>query len=191
MMISNDPTKVDGGSRGTAWSDEEVVARVRAGDTALYEVLMRRHNRTVYRVVRSVLRGDDEVEDVMQQAYVSAFAKLDQFRSASRFSTWLVAVALNEARGRVRKRTLHAIADAENADPPPPAPHTPENEVAMREYVALVERAVEQLPAVYRSVFVLRHVEGLDTSETAAALGVSEDVVKTRLHRACVLLRER
>jgi RNA polymerase sigma-70 factor (ECF subfamily) len=176
-------------ARDPTLTDEEVVARVRSGDGAMYEVLMRRHNRTVYRAVRSVLRDTDDVEDVMQQAYVSAYARLDQFRGAARFSTWLVAVALNEARSRLRRGTRRSLADSARLEPPAAAPSTPETEVAMREYVALVERAVEQLPDDYRTVFVLRHVEGLGTAETAAALAVSEDVVKTRLHRSRALLR--
>jgi RNA polymerase sigma-70 factor (ECF subfamily) len=150
---------------------------------------MRRHNRLVYRAIRSLLRDEDEVEDVMQQAYLSAYAKLDQFHGDARFSTWLVAVALNEARGRLRRRTLRALADVAAAEPAA-APPTPEAEVAMREFVGSVERAVERLPAGYRTVFVLREIEGLATAETAAALGVSEEVVKTRLHRARALLRE-
>lgn len=171
-------------------TDEEVVERVLAGDLALYELLMRRHNRTVYRAVRSLIRDESEVEDVMQQAYVSAYARLDQFRGESRFSTWLVTVALNEARGRLRKLALRAVAgDAGHTSPDATSPN-PETEVAMRELVTLVERAIERLPAPYQTVFMLRMVEGLDTAETAAALGVSDDVVKTRLHRARSLLRE-
>jgi RNA polymerase sigma-70 factor (ECF subfamily) len=171
-------------------TDEEVVARVRAGDLAAYELLMRRHNRLVYRAIRSLVRDEDEVEDVMQQAYVSAFTRLDQFRGESRFSTWLVAVALNEARARLRRQTLRAVADDAGAGRPETTPPTPESEVAMREFVTLVERAVERLPEMYQTVFMLREVEGLATAEAAAALGVSEDVVKTRLHRARTLLRE-
>jgi RNA polymerase sigma-70 factor (ECF subfamily) len=172
---------------GASLPDEEIVARVRAGEVALYELLMRRHNRTVYRAIRSLLRDEDEVEDVMQQAYVSAYAKLDAFRGEARFSTWLVAVALNEARGRLRRRTLRAVQDDGVT---PSGPPTPESEVAMRELVGSVERAVDRLPGAYRTVFVLREVEGLDTASTAAALDVSEEVVKTRLHRARALLRE-
>lgn len=168
-------------------SDEQLVERVRAGDVALYELLMRRHNRAVYRAVRSMVRDEDEVEDVMQQAYVSAYLRLDQFRGDARFGTWLVAVALNEARGRLRKAKLRAVADEEGPTPQPPA--SPEGEVAMREEIRLVEREVERLPESHRTVFLLREVEGLDTAETAYALGVSEDVVKTRLHRARALLR--
>lgn len=170
-------------------TDEQIVARVRAGDVALYELLMRRHNRAVYRAIRSLLRDEDEVEDVMQQAYLSAYARLDQFRGDARFGTWLVAVALNEARQRLRKAKLRAVADEEGPAPRPAA--SPESEVAMREVVELIEREVERLPEGHRTVFLLREVEGLDTAETAAALGVSEDVVKTRLHRARALLRAR
>jgi RNA polymerase sigma-70 factor (ECF subfamily) len=168
--------------------DEEVVRRVRGGEVALYEVLMRRHNRVVYRAIRSLI-GEDEVEDVMQQTYLAAFARLAQFRGESRFSTWLVAVALNEARSRLRKRTLRALADDAGASPPAAPAPDPESEVSMRETMALVERAVERLPAAYRTVFMLRDVEGLSTADAAAALAVSEDVVKTRLHRARALLR--
>lgn len=174
---------------GATPTDEQIVERVRAGDVALYELLMRRHNRAVYRAIRSLIRDEAEVEDVMQQAYLSAYARLDQFRGDARFGTWLVAVALNEARGRLRKAKLRAVADEEGPAPGPAA--SPESEVAMREVVELVEREVERLPESHRTVFLLREVEGLGTAETASVLGVSEDVVKTRLHRARVLLRAR
>jgi RNA polymerase sigma-70 factor (ECF subfamily) len=174
--------------RAAVPTDEEVVRRVLAGDLASYEILMRRHNRTVYRAIRSLLRDSDEVEDAMQQTYLSAYARLDRFRGASRFSTWLVAIALNEARGRLRRRTLRAVADREGAEPPPPP--TPESQAATRELVAALERAIERLPAQYRTVVLLREVEGLATAEAAEALDVSEDVVKTRLHRARALLRD-
>jgi RNA polymerase sigma-70 factor (ECF subfamily) len=167
--------------------DEEIVARVRAGETPLYELLVRRHDRLVYRAVRAVLRDEDEVEDAMQQAWLAAFGRLASFGGASRFSTWLVTIALNTARDRLRRRTVRSAGSGE-APPPPP---TPEREVGLRELVAVVERAVDALPEGYRTVLVLRAVEGLGTADTAAALGVEEDVVKTRLHRARALLRER
>src|SRR2546425_877975 len=88
-------------------TDEQVVARVRAGDTALFEVLMRRNNQRLYRAVRAVLRDEAEVEDVMQQAYVSAFAHLHQFAGEARFSTWLLRIGVNEAFGRLRQRRRH------------------------------------------------------------------------------------
>lgn len=179
-------------ARDPALPDEEVVRRVRAGETWLYEVLMRRHNAKVYRAVRSVLRNEAEVEDAMQQAYLAAFARIDQFAGASRFSTWLVSVALNEARSRAR-RADHPleleVVDGAAYDPTTPSTPDPEHEASMHELVTLAERAIDRLPSMYRTVFVLREVEGLDTAETAAAVGVSEDVVKTRLRRARGLLR--
>jgi RNA polymerase sigma-70 factor, ECF subfamily len=181
-------------ARDPALPDEEVVRRVRAGETWLYEVLMRRHNPKVYRAVRSILRDEAEAEDAMQQAYLAAYSRLDQFQGASRFSTWLVSVALNEARSRAR-RADHplelAAVDGAAVDPSagPPAPD-PEHEASMHELVTLTEKAIDRLPPLYRMVFVLREVEGLDTAEAAAALGSTEDVVKTRLRRARALLRD-
>jgi RNA polymerase sigma-70 factor, ECF subfamily len=173
-----------------ALTDEMVVARVRAGETALYEILMRRHNRTVYRAVRALLRDEDEVEDVMQQAYLSAYAKLDRFSGEARFSTWLVSIALNEARDRLRRRSVRAVAAAAHEVEPQAPPPTPEDQVNEHELARLLERAVDELPTDYRAVFVLRTIEGMATADAAAALGVSEDVVKTRLHRARAQLRD-
>ena len=163
-------------------TDAQVVERVRAGDLALFEVLMRRHNQRVYRAIRSILRDEAEVEDVMQQAYVAAYAHLDQFQGASLFSTWLVRIAVNEALGRKRRARrlvgLEAAPDAAVTSP------DQEEQAVVRELAAIVEGAIDALPEMYRTVLVLREVEGMSTSDTAQALGVSEEVVKTRLHRA-------
>jgi RNA polymerase sigma-70 factor (ECF subfamily) len=180
-------------------SDEEVVARVRDGDTSLFEVLMRRHNQRLYRAVRSVLRDESEVEDVMQQAYLAAFTHLAQFAGTAKFSTWLVRIGINEALLRLRqRRRLHPVAAVarqdeleETAPPPedPPMP-TPEDRTAGRELGRLLEETVDQLPAAYRQVFMLRLVEGLDTAETAAALDLGEEAVKQRLHRARAMVQQ-
>lgn len=178
-----------------ALTDEQVVERVLAGDRDLFELLMRRHNGRVYRTVRSVLRDESEVEDVMQGAYVRAWMNLGQFKGNARFSTWLVRIALNEAMGRRRTRqtarlvVVGEIPDgAEDTVAAPPA--SPEDRAEARELSALLERAVDALPELYRTVYMLRNVESLSVSETAEALAVSEDVVKTRLHRAKSLLRD-
>jgi RNA polymerase sigma-70 factor (ECF subfamily) len=180
-----------GVARDAALGYEEVVARVRAGDLAVYELLVRRHNRAVYRACRALLRDDAEAEDAAQEAWVSAFARLSSFEGSARFGTWIVTIALNEARSRLRRRAVRTAAAAAGWTPEPEAAPGPEREVAMREAARLVEAAVDGLPAAYREVFVLRGVEGLSTEDAAAALGVSEDVVKTRLHRARTLLRDR
>jgi RNA polymerase sigma-70 factor (ECF subfamily) len=177
-------------ARDATLTDDAVVERVRHGETGLYEVLMRRHNTRVYRAVRSVLRDEGEVEDVMQQAYLAAFSKLDQFSGAARFSTWLISIALNEAHTRLRRRARLAAVTAVPDGRTSSDDESPEGEVDMRERVALVERELDALPEAYRTVLMLRVVEELDTDDTAAILGVSSDVVKTRLHRARAMLRD-
>ena len=169
-------------------TDAEVVRRVVAGDTALFEILIRRYNQRVYRAVRAVLRGEDEVEDAMQQAYLSAFAHLGQFAERAQFSTWLIRIAVNEALARLRKRGRvdweMEMPELESSAP------SPEEQAQTSQIRAVVEQELDALPGTYRTVLVLRDVEGLSTAEAAEALGVSEDVVKTRLHRARGMVRE-
>jgi RNA polymerase sigma-70 factor (ECF subfamily) len=129
----------------------------------------------------------------MQEAYVSAFQHLDQFQGSAAFSTWLVRIAVNTALARVRaRRPMAAVSDEHEEDTMSMTPEVPEPErrAAAREAAALLERALDTLPELYRTVFVLREVEEMDTAECASALGVTEDVVKTRLHRARAALRE-
>jgi RNA polymerase sigma-70 factor, ECF subfamily len=176
-------------------SDEQIVQRVVQGDRALFEILMRRNNTRVYRAVRSLLRDESEVEDAMQAAYVRAYAKLDTFRGGSRFSTWLIQIALNEALGRLRQKRRHpAVSLTLVEDTPMPSnstpPLTPEAQLSQRELSVVLERAVDSLPELYRVVFMLRDVDGMDTADAARALGVTEDVVKTRLSRARAALRQ-
>jgi RNA polymerase sigma-70 factor, ECF subfamily len=183
---------------GAALADEEVVRRVRAGQTGLFEILMRRYNQRLYRVARAILRDDAEAEDVMQHAYVAAYIHLDQYAGRALFSTWLTRIAVHEALARLRRRGREvAGAGGPWGDPDEDvislqrsAGPDPEQQVLEGEMRLLLESAIESLPLAYRSVFVLREVEGLTTLETAECLGVSADVVKTRLHRARALLRE-
>jgi RNA polymerase sigma-70 factor, ECF subfamily len=174
-------------------SDEEVVTQVLRGQTALFEVLMRRHNERLYRAARAIVRDDREAEDVMQQAYVSAYAHLRQFNAQARFSTWLTRIAINEALARVRRRGRYEPFDDEWAGMEalmrPSSTHDPERQAFSSELRALLESAIDDLPDGAREVFVLREVEGLSTAEVAETLGVSEDVVKTRLSRARATLR--
>jgi RNA polymerase sigma-70 factor, ECF subfamily len=175
-------------ARTECMTDEQIVERVLAGDVALFEILMRRNNTRVYRAIRSTFRDETEVEDAMQATYVLAYSSLGSFRGGARFSTWLTRIAVNEALGRLRRDRLRpGIALA--VDPTPP--QTPESHASRREAAAILERVVDSLPEMYRVVFILREVEGMDTAETASALDVSEEVVKTRLHRARSALRDR
>lgn len=170
-------------------SDAEVVRRVRAGERALFEVLLRRHDRRVYRAVRAILRDEDEVEDAMQQAWVQAYLHLGDYQGTAAFATWLVRIAANEALQRLRRRRPLAALPAEGEEDAMDPREDPEERAAAREAVDLLERAIDALPPHHRLVVVLRDVEGLSTSETAAALGISEDAAKVRLHRARASLR--
>ncbi len=183
-------------ARLEGWSDEEIVRRVIAGELPLFEILMRRHNQRVYRAVRSILREDSDAEDVMQEAYVSAYQHLAQFEGRAKFSTWLTRIAVNEALKRLSARgRLDPLDDEhfEGEDVNIPAwqtnPETPEANASRTEVNALLEEAIIALPQKYRAVIVLRNVEEMDTAETAEALSLSESNVKVRLHRAHELLR--
>ena len=179
--------------RWTGLSDEDVVTRVLQGQTALFEVLMRRHNERIYRAVRAVLRDDREAEDVMQQAYVNAYAHLRQFDGRAAFATWLTRIAVNEAIARARKQGRYESLDGEEdvleSVSTGSALPDPERLAFARELAALLEAAVDELPDGCREVFVLREIQGMSTSETAAVLDISDDAVKTRLSRAKSTLR--
>lgn len=175
--------------------DEELVRLIRAGDAGLYEVLMRRHNQRIYRVALTILRNDAEAEDVMQEAYVRAYQHLNDFAGQAEFATWLTKIAVHEALARVRSRTADGRAkfiseaslemDILRSETPDPEKQTYDHELRL-----VLERAVASLPDHYRSVFLLRLVEGLDVNETAAALDLGVEAVKTRLHRGRALLRK-
>jgi RNA polymerase sigma-70 factor, ECF subfamily len=181
------------GAAPAGLSDAEVVRRVLGGEAALFEVLMRRHNQRVFRAIRSVLRGDHESEDAMQQAWLNAYTHLGQFQGTSSFSTWMTRIALNEALGRAGRRPrLAPIEEVPEEDQGMRSTtQDPEERAADRELGRMVEQAVDELPDLYRSVFVLREIEGMSTADAAAALEVSEEVVKVRLHRARLALRDR
>ena len=175
-----------------ALEDEQVVSRVLAGQTAMFEVLMRRHNERVYRTARAIVHNDGEVEDVMQQAYVNAYAHLGQFDGRAAFATWLTRIVVHEALARARRRGRYQPFDEERMDTnviPIRGRDNPEREAFGRELHALLESAVDELSDGLREVFVLRLVEGLSTAETAACLDINEDAVKTRLTRARSRLR--
>jgi RNA polymerase sigma-70 factor, ECF subfamily len=175
-------------------TDEAIVTRVREGETALYEILVRRYNQRLYRTIRAILRDDRNVEDVMQQAYIDAYTHLDQFRGEARFATWLTRIAVNRAirNGRGDRRGLElVVSDQQSAIERMPARNIdPEHAMYGHELKIVLESLIGQLPEPFRLVFVMREVEGLSTAETAACLEINEDTVKTRLHRARRLLQE-
>ena len=182
--------------------DEEVISRVLDGETALYEIIMRRYNQRLYRIARTMLRDDDEAEDVMQDAYVRAYASLDQFAGKAKFSTWLTKIAVHEALSRLqkKKRTQPASAgtlsaaersdkDGQTMDALRSSDPDPEQQTLRKETISFLEHAIDTLPENYRSVFVLRAVENLSTAETAACLTLTEETVKIRLLRSRKMVR--
>jgi RNA polymerase sigma-70 factor (ECF subfamily) len=182
------------GSDGVV-SDERIVQRVLAGDLAAYELIMRRYNQRLFRVVRAIVRDSDEAEDVLQETYVRAYEHLGQFEGRSRFSTWLTRIAVHEAAARRRRqRRMHPF-DASEHDTPDAAEGgragEPERGLIGSELGAVLTDAVDSLPEEMRLVFTLRVMQGLDTAETSACLSMSASNVKVQLHRARVRLRTR
>jgi RNA polymerase sigma-70 factor (ECF subfamily) len=177
--------------------DAELVRRALARDGAAFRTIMERYNRRLYRIARGILRNDTEAEDVVQEAYVGAFAHLQDFRGESSLVTWLSRIAINEALGRLRRERpaveLDAVAEARPEAQIIQFPQTgadPERTMAQREILQLVEQATDNLPETFRVVFVTRVIEGMSVEETADLLGLRPETVKTRLHRARRLVRE-
>src|SRR5690348_5112757 len=182
-------------ARCEGWTDEEVVDRVLTGETALYEIIMRRYNQRLYRVIRAILRDDAESEDVMQDAYVRAYQHLDQFERRAPFSTWLTRIAIHDALARVRMRKRIDqldLSDQEGGSPATPMDSSadPEQNTSQSEVSQMLEQAILGLPDDYRSVLMLRDIEELSTAETAAALGITEQNVKVRLFRGRAMVRK-
>jgi RNA polymerase sigma-70 factor (ECF subfamily) len=180
--------------------EAELVAYAKAGRREAFAALMTRGNQRLFRVARSIVRDEAEAEDVLQEAYVRAFAKLAEFRGEASIYTWLTRIVINEARGRLRKRRdtveLEALEAAQGHDgtivmfPTVQGSEDPERDAARTEMRRLLERAVDDLPEPFRVVFILREIEGATIAETSEALGVKAETVKTRLHRARRLLRQ-
>ncbi len=177
-------------------TDDRLVELARERDLAAFEALMRRHNRRLFRVARSVLRDSDAAEDAVQEAYLRAFTRLDTYKPIGRFSAWLVRVAFNEAlmiRRATRRDTVSLDALEEgvafDGDQTLAPLRTSDSYVDSVHARALLEHAIDALPEGFRTVFMLRVVEGLDVKETAECLDLNATTVRTRLHRAHRLLR--
>jgi RNA polymerase sigma-70 factor, ECF subfamily len=182
-----------------ALPEADLVAYARAGRREAFAALMTRGNQRLFRIARAVVRDESEAEDVLQEAYVRAFAKLSDFRGEASIYTWLTRIVLNEAHGRLRRRRhtveLSAVESAQAGEgrilvfPSALTSDDPERDAALAETRRLLERAVDALPEAFRLVFILREVEELTVGETAEHLGLPEATVKTRLHRARRRLR--
>lgn len=195
-VLSGIPSANGSGLDHTAMSDGDLVYRVLAGEKELFAVLMRRYNQTLYRAVHSYLDRRQDVEDVMQEAYIKAYGNLVQFEGRSSFATWLVRIGINEALQFLRRtNTIRVHSDpilrAEQLSNLPDSDRTsPEQRSMNEELHRILEDAIGQLPAKYRSVYMLREVEGMNVADTASSLGLTEANVKVRLHRAKTLLKD-
>jgi len=179
--------------------DAELVRRALARDDTAFRIIMERNNRRLYRIARGILRNDTEAEDAVQEAYINAFADLDGFRGDSSLMTWLSRIVMNEALGRLRRERLAVDLDTFETQrteaqiiqfPQMVAAGDPERTMAQREILQLVEQATDNLPEIFRIVFITRVIEGMSVEETADLLSLRPETVKTRLHRARRLVRE-
>lgn len=183
-----------------ALDDGALVRLAQAGDREAFRVIMQRGNQRLFRTARAVVRDDAEAEDVLQEAYVRAFAAIGGFRGEAGIMTWLTRIVLNEARDRLRRRRptvdLDQIERAQEAGgqvipfPQASGAPSPEADAARSQIRDLIERAVDDLPDIFRIVFIMRDIDDCSIEETAANLDIKPETVKTRLHRARRLLRQ-
>jgi RNA polymerase sigma-70 factor (ECF subfamily) len=181
--------------------DAELARRIGQRDERAFEAMMRRHNRMLYRLARSILKEEADAEDAVQEAYLAAYRNIASFRGGSRLSTWLGRIVINEALARLRKQKHAAVivpfATVERGEPrieedemADDRTEPPEAAAMRAELRRLLERKIDDLPAQFRTVFVLRDVEELSVEETAECLNVAAATVRTRAFRARALLRE-
>ncbi|HUR89355.1 MAG TPA: RNA polymerase sigma factor [Ramlibacter sp.] len=189
-MIATQPARVPEGI-----GDTELAARVASGDGAAFELLMRRHNRRLFRIARSVLRDDADAEDALQESYLSAYRAIGSFRGEASLATWLSRLVLNQCLARRRREQrrddIVSIIPENDHDPVVEADfETPDRSLVRSQLRTLLERKVDELPEVFRTVFVLRCIEELSVEETADLLAIPEATVRSRHFRARGLLRE-
>jgi RNA polymerase sigma factor (sigma-70 family) len=176
-------------------TDDHIISRILLGKREYYEILVRRYNNLLYKTARGILSEEEDIEDVMQEAYIRGFEKLHQFRNEARFSTWLSRILINCALQHLNKLKgkSHISLDSlgkdeinsfqENAEE---LNHSPEVEENLKK---VLESAISHLPSKYRIVFILREIEQVSVADTAVILDISEENVKIRLHRAKNMLR--
>src|SRR5216683_3957390 len=182
-------------------NEKELIARILHGEKELFHELIRPYERMVYLTVFSIVKNETDAEDGAQDAMVNAYRHLGKFRGEAKFSTWLATIAMNEGRQKLRKLKR---AKEDSLDEPvqgeeqeiAPAPLRDWREIPLealerKELREALRSAVAELPGIYRQIFTFRDLEGMNVAETAAALGINENMVKVRLHRARMMLQKR
>ena len=189
----------DGKAAAETLTDQELVQCVQKGETEAFGTLALRHQRSVYWVIQAILHNQADTEEILQETFVKAFEHIRDFRGEARFATWLIRIAINEARMRQRKYRpgLYESLDEDKSEQDDFRPRelgdwrpNPEEILAKEEVAVLLRRAIQSLPTIYREVFVLRDVEHHSTEETATALAITVPAAKTRLLRARLMVRE-
>jgi len=181
-------------------TDEEIVVRVLAGEKELYEVIIRRHDQRLFKISRAYVNDSNEAEDVVQQAYINAYEHLPSFEGRSKFSTWLIRILINEAMRRSKHKnrsisletpSLEGGEELKRHQLESAATENPAEKVINDELRNILERTIDGLPLKYRSVFVMREIDGMTIAETSESLGISAANVKVRLNRAKEMLKQR
>jgi RNA polymerase sigma-70 factor (ECF subfamily) len=181
-------------------TDEEIVGRILDGEKEMYEIIIRRHNQRLFRISRAYTNDSNEAEDIVQQAYINAYEHLPSYQGRSKFSTWLTRILMNEAlrRGKYRDRHIPLqTPSSENGEKrrrlqlEVPTKENPDERVMNDELRTILERSIDGLPFKYRSVFVMREIDGMSIAETSESLGISPANVKVRLNRAKEMLKQR
>ena len=178
--------------------ETEIIKRILAGEKELYEILVRRNNQKLFRVIRTYLKEEAEIEDVMQNAYIKGFSKLYQFKLQSSFSTWVIRIAINEALARLKEKSKvysFTTSDDFSDNPkffevPDKGQLNPQEKMIGNEAKRLLENAIDQLDDKYRSVYMMKEVEEMSAKDVAEALDITVSNVKIRLHRAKEMLKD-
>ncbi|MEQ9218894.1 MAG: RNA polymerase sigma factor [Cyclobacteriaceae bacterium] len=173
-------------------ADEEVIRRVLSGEKEWFEILIRRYNQTLYRVIRGYHVSEDDIEDIMQEVYLRAYERLDQFRGHSAFSTWLIRIGINETL-QLKRKAKQVIINEDNYELTSKIKQLTDTQPMKspnHDTRALVEKVIDRLPEKYKIVFVLHELEGLDHEEIAQCLDISQSNVKVRLFRARKMLKD-
>jgi RNA polymerase sigma-70 factor (ECF subfamily) len=182
-----------------ARDEAQMIASILDGNAELYHNLIRPYERGVYKMALSLMKNEADAEDVAQEAFLKAFRSLAQFRGQAKFSTWLISITLNEARGRLRRQNLLRIDSLDHAPeeggPVFPAllrdwREIPSEALERMEVRGMLQEAIGSLAPIYREVLLLRDVEEFSIEETATALGITTATTKVRLHRARIMLQK-
>ncbi|MFD1163535.1 MULTISPECIES: RNA polymerase sigma factor [Hwangdonia] len=174
--------------------DFDVITQILSGEKGLYEILMRRNNQKLYRVVRSYIKDEDVIKDIMQNTYIKAYEKLYQFSKKSEFSTWLIRIGINEAlhelKSKQRNLVIHPNTNRIKSFTEASKNMNPEHNIIQREAKWILEKVIDQLPEKYKVVYILSEVENMKIKDISDCLGISINNVKVRTHRAKQMLKD-